>query len=81
MRHRDFQALDGPDSLRDFIALVNRIRKRNPALHSDPSLRFHKMDNEQLICYSKATANLANVMLVVVNLDPNYCLLYTSRCV
>lgn len=72
VRHRDFQALDGPGSLRDFIALVNRIRKRNPALHSDPSLRFHKMDNEQLICYSKATANLANVILVVVNLDPNY---------
>ena len=72
VRHRDFQALDGPNSLRDFIALVNRIRKRNPALHSDPSLRFHKMDNEQLICYSKATANRANVILVVVNLDPNY---------
>lgn len=72
VRHRDFQALDGPGSLRDFIALVNRIRQRNPALHTDPNLRFHKMDNEQLICYSKATANLANVILVVVNLDPNY---------
>ena len=72
VRHRDFQALDGPGSLRDFIALMNRIRQRNPALHADPSLRFHKIDNEQLICYSKATANLANVVLVVVNLDPNY---------
>ncbi|MCC6134860.1 MAG: alpha-1,4-glucan--maltose-1-phosphate maltosyltransferase [Gammaproteobacteria bacterium] len=72
VRHRDFSMLDGPNSLHDFIALVNRIRKRNPALHSDPSLRFHMMDNEQLICYSKATANLANVILVVVNLDPNY---------
>jgi starch synthase (maltosyl-transferring) len=72
VRHRDFSVLDGPDSLRDFIALVNRIRKRNPALHSDPGLRFHKIDNEQLICYSKATANLANVILVVLNLDPNY---------
>ena len=82
VRHRDFQPLDGPGSLRDFIALMNRIRQRNPALHADPSLRFHKIDNEQLICYSKATANLANVVLVVVNLDPNYtCLLYTSRCV
>ena len=72
VRHRDFQALDGPGSLRDFIALMNRIRQRNPALHADPGLRFHKIDNEQLICYSKATANLANVVLVVVNLDPNY---------
>ncbi len=72
VRHRDFAMLDGPGSLHDFIALVNRIRKRNPALHTDPSLRFHPVDNEQLICYSKATANLANVILVVVNLDPNY---------
>jgi starch synthase (maltosyl-transferring) len=72
VRHRDFSMLDGPDSLHDFIALVNRIRQRNPALHSDPSLRFHKIGNEQLICYSKATAHFANVILVVVNLDPNY---------
>jgi starch synthase (maltosyl-transferring) len=72
LRYRSFQDLDGPNSLRDFIALVNRIRKRNPALQSDWSLRLHRIDNEQLICYSKATANRANVILVVVNLDPNY---------
>ena len=72
LRYRGFQELDGPNSLRDFIALVNRIRKRNPALQSDWNLRFHKVDNEQIICYSKATANRANAILVVVNLDPNY---------
>ncbi len=72
LRYRSFQDLDGPNSLHDFIALVNRIRKRNPALQSDWSLRLHPMDNEQIICYSKATANRANVILVVVNLDPNY---------
>jgi starch synthase (maltosyl-transferring) len=72
LRYRGFEELDGPNSLRDFIALVNRIRKRNPALQSDWSLRLHPFDNEQIICYSKATANRANVILVVVNLDPNY---------
>jgi len=72
LRYRGFEELDGPSSLRDFIALVNRIRKRNPALQSDWSLRLHPFDNEQIICYSKATANRANVILVVVNLDPNY---------
>jgi hypothetical protein len=72
LRYRSFQELDSPSSLRDFIALVNRIRKRNPALQSDWSLTFHGLDNEQVLCYSKATDNRANVILVVVNLDPNY---------
>lgn len=72
LRYRGFQELDGPNSLRDFIALANRIRKRNPALQTDRNLRFHQIDNEQIICYSKTTDNLANVILVVVNLDPNY---------
>ncbi|HRD65998.1 MAG TPA: alpha-1,4-glucan--maltose-1-phosphate maltosyltransferase [Candidatus Competibacter sp.] len=72
LRYRGFQDLDGPNSLRDFIALVNRIRKRNPALQIDWNLQFHQVDNEQIICYSKVAANRANVVLVVVNLDPNY---------
>jgi starch synthase (maltosyl-transferring) len=61
-----------PDSLKDFIARVNRIRQENPALHRDWSLRFHEIDNEQLICYSKRANDLSNVVLVVVNLDPHY---------
>jgi starch synthase (maltosyl-transferring) len=60
------------DSLKDFIGRVNRIRRENPALHSDWSLRFHEVDNEQLICYSKRTDDLSNVVLVVVNLDPHH---------
>ncbi len=60
------------DSLKDFIARVNRIRRESPALHSDWSLRFHEVDNEHLICYSKRTDDLSNVVLVVVNLDPHY---------
>jgi starch synthase (maltosyl-transferring) len=72
LRYRDFRDLDGPNSLRDFIALLNRIRQRNPALQTDWSLCFHPVDNEQIICYSKATDNHANVLLIVVNLDPNY---------
>ena len=72
LRYRGFQDLEGPNSLHDFIALVNRIRKRNPALQSNANLCVHAVDNEQILCYSKATANRANVILVVVNLDPNY---------
>jgi starch synthase (maltosyl-transferring) len=60
------------DSLRDFIARVNRIRRENPALQSDGSLRFHSVDNEQLLCYSKVAEDADNIVLVVVNLDPHY---------
>ena len=61
-----------PDSLKDLVARVNRIRHDNPALHGDWSLRFHEVDNEQLICYSKRTDDLSNVILTVVNLDPHH---------
>ena len=64
--------LDRPDSLKQLIALVNKIRRENPALQSDWSLRFHPLDNDQLIAYSKSSADGSNIILVVVNLDPKY---------
>ena len=56
------------DSLRELIALVNRIRHENPALQNNLGLRFHTADNEQILCYSKSAGD--NVIVVVVNLDP-----------
>ena len=64
--------LESPGSLKDFIARANKIRRENPALQNDISLRFHSVDNEQLICYSKRTEDLSSVILVVVNLDYRY---------
>jgi starch synthase (maltosyl-transferring) len=61
-----------PDSLAELIALLNRIRRENPALHSNGSLVFHPTDNDQVLCYSKATEDRANVVLVAVSLDPRY---------
>ncbi len=63
---------DRMDSLRDFIGRINRIRRSNPALQIDSSLKFHSVDNDQLICYSKHSENFSNVILVVVNLDPHH---------
>jgi starch synthase (maltosyl-transferring) len=60
------------DSLKDFIASVNKIRRDNPALQSNKNLWFHAVDNEELICYSKHTDDLTNIILVVVNLNPHY---------
>ncbi len=57
-------------TIRDLIAKVNRIRKDNPALHTTGNLSFFKVENDSLIFYGKATADLSNIILVIVNLDP-----------
>ena len=59
---------DRPGNLRELIRRLNEIRKANPALQRDWSLRFHTCDNDQLICYSKEDGD--NLILVCVNLDP-----------
>jgi len=69
IRHWD---LDRPESLKEIIARVNRIRRENPALQSNAHLRFHPIDNDQLICYSKQSEDGTNVIVVVVNLDPRH---------
>ena len=63
---------ESAESLKDFITRINLIRKDNPALQRDWSLRFHELDNEQMICYTKQTADLDNIIVVVVNLDPHH---------
>ncbi len=59
--------LERSDSLAPLIERLNSIRNRNPALQSDWSLRFHPVDNDQLIAFSKKHED--NEILVVVNLD------------
>jgi starch synthase (maltosyl-transferring) len=63
---------DQPGNLKDFIARVNKIRRENEALQTTWNLRFYDVDNEYLIFYGKATDDLSNIILVVVNLDPAY---------
>ncbi|MBI2877253.1 MAG: alpha-1,4-glucan--maltose-1-phosphate maltosyltransferase [Candidatus Tectomicrobia bacterium] len=59
-----------PGNLRELIARVNRIRRENPALQTTWNVRFYEVDNEALIAYEKATEDLSNVLIIVVNLDP-----------
>ena len=61
--------LDDPASLRPFISRVNAIRRENPALQSNAHLQFHAIDNDQIICYSKRTADKRNIIVTFVNLD------------
>ena len=57
-------------NLRDFVAKVNQIRKENPALQTTRNLSFYQVDNDSLLFYGKATDDLSNIILIVVNLDP-----------
>jgi len=56
--------------LKDLIARMNAIRRENEALQTTWNLRFYSVDNEYLLFYGKATEDLSNIILVVVNLDP-----------
>ncbi|MEJ2695153.1 MAG: alpha-1,4-glucan--maltose-1-phosphate maltosyltransferase [Candidatus Sulfobium sp.] len=59
-----------PESLRDFVTAVNRIRRENPALQTTNNLTFYEADNENVIFYGKMDADMTNIVLIVVNLDP-----------
>ena len=65
-------SLDRPDSLWSLIARMNRVRHENPALQSDHTLSFCRVDNDQLLAYVKVDEASGNAVLTVVNLDPHH---------
>ena len=69
IRHWD---LNRTDSLRPLIARVNAIRNEHEALQNDWSLRFHAIENDQILCYTKESDDRSSLVLVVVNLDPHH---------
>jgi starch synthase (maltosyl-transferring) len=69
LRHHD---LGREDSLHDFIAMVNRIRRQNAALQNDTTLLFHTIHNDNLIAYSKRSLDGSNLIITVINLDPRH---------
>ena len=66
-KERDWNA---PGNIKDYLTKLNKIRNQNRALHEYENLRFHTVENEQIIFYSKATEGLDSIILVLVNLDP-----------
>jgi starch synthase (maltosyl-transferring) len=59
-----------PGNIIKEIALLNRLRRRNPALQSHLGLRFHAASNDNVTFFSKSTPERDNVVLVAINLDP-----------
>jgi starch synthase (maltosyl-transferring) len=64
--------LNKPNNLGKIIKRLNKIRHENEALQNTHSLKFHDIENEALVCYSKTTDDLSNIILVVVSLDPHH---------
>jgi starch synthase (maltosyl-transferring) len=64
--------IDRADSLKDFIARVNKIRRENPALQQNQRLHFLPVDNDSLLCFVKIAENGTDNMLIVANLDPHH---------
>jgi starch synthase (maltosyl-transferring) len=57
------------NDLTPLIGVINRIRRENPALQRNTSLKFHPTTNDEVICYSKSAGE--NIVLTVVNVDPH----------
>ena len=67
--------LDQVGSLRDLITLINATRREHVSLQQNRTLRFHSVDNDRLIVYSKVAGlddeTSADRIIVAVNLDPS----------
>ena len=71
-RPRDWaKAQQAPEGIAPFITRLNAIRKAHPATHWLRNLRFHHVDQPELICFSKRSERDADTVLAVVNLDPH----------
>jgi starch synthase (maltosyl-transferring) len=84
-RPRDWEAAAAEGrTLAPLLGTLNSLRRAHPALRRLRNLRFHNVDQPELICYSKRVApweedaevpgdpaDLGDVVLVVVNLNPH----------
>jgi starch synthase (maltosyl-transferring) len=61
---------DRPGNIKEFVALLNRIRNSNPALQQLTNVEFLPADNDQILFYAKSSADRSNILLIAVNLDP-----------
>jgi len=68
IRHYDWKRTN---RMTDIMTMLNKARKENKALQSTWNIQFCAIENPNLIAYLKTTDDLSNIILAVVNLDPN----------
>jgi len=64
---RDWNA---PGNIKDYLTKLNAIRRQNRALQEYSNLRIQTAENDSILCFSKSTASLDNLILVAVTIDP-----------
>ena len=62
---------DRPGHIKGEIALLNRIRRENLALHSHLGLTLLPAWNDNVMFFEKASAGRENVLLIAISLDPH----------
>ena len=62
---------DRPGNIKELVTTVNRIRRSHPALALARNIKFLESSNPNLIAYAKTTSELADVLVVVANLEPH----------
>jgi starch synthase (maltosyl-transferring) len=67
LRPRDF---DDPSSIAPLLSTLNQLRRRHPALQRLAGLAPMSSNNPAILAYGRATHDRSDVVLVVVNLDP-----------
>jgi starch synthase (maltosyl-transferring) len=62
---------DRVGNIKDDIAVLNRFRRNNPALQEFLNLRFLNCNDPNILAYAKISSYRANVVIIIVNLDPH----------
>lgn len=71
LRPRDFEgALAGGRSLEPLLTRLNEIRRVHPALSQLRTIKFHHVDNDSMLAYSKFDPVTGDTVLVVLTLNP-----------
>jgi starch synthase (maltosyl-transferring) len=72
LRPRDFTgALADGRSLAPLLTRLNRIRREHPSLHWLRNLRFHGVDNDEILAFSKRDPATGDTVLVLCSTDPH----------
>ena len=61
--------MDRPGHIKDDIRLVNRLRRRHPAMQEHGTVRLFQAWNDQVIWYAKRTPDLRDYLLFAVTFD------------
>ena len=69
VRPRDW---NGPGNIIQDIAMLNRIRRRYPALQTHLGTRFFVAGNDHIIWYGRPDPDGKGIICVMVNLDPHH---------